>query len=399
MEHIIEQTRDATGQALYELDQRYRLPDRIKQSSSAVLCGSEAVQSHLFADPVRRRFPHHTKSACWLSFLFLQHNRRQIPEQLAEQIEANLEKAAKVHGLVIEFDQIRQQVETVKQAAVAERPPSAYLFTTTGRAGETIRRLPVESPADLRKAAAWFETYRDEFLWPDRKKIAQALLSKSAEFGQDLTEDRPWLEATAGIGTCSGGDAAELLEQRASLLARLDSNSADLMRKVAREIRNNPGKIQSSDFRNQVCEVVVEADRAIQLEPGVKLAGNYGNTLARPESVLFAIKKSSVDRLRREHVATRTGAIYATSDLSRLRKVKIAEALGHEIARELAGYGLFCDPELASTVLPKLSLRSAQHFAKLAKDNGIDPVVRPDRSRRRLDRETLTQLANEYQTA
>ena len=69
---ILDHTQDLSGVETHRLTSLYAPPEFVKTASHEQLYGPEGggLPNHVFADPVHRLYPCHTKAATWMSCLF-----------------------------------------------------------------------------------------------------------------------------------------------------------------------------------------------------------------------------------------------------------------------------------------------------------------------------------------
>lgn len=364
-DQFLDQAQDPTNRAILDVVSRHAAPDWVESAPIENIKGGSATASRNYGDPTRRLYPFHTKAACWMSCAFFADRRGQLPPETAQRIEDRLRKAAAFNGLARDFETMMARaagLEQTEKRAAAAAPDDDFLWIDRAT-GE--RRLPVRSAADVKKAEAWLHQFRDAFTFSDRCKIADRLMAKAAAFDVDVSE---WVLRTAALGVCSVADARGLIAGRTAMLVGQGKDAiADEFRKMSRALAENPEDAITTRTLTKLANLIDQADRIIEVEPDVPLAGRYSASLPRPEDVLFAVNIKSAEAYVEATVPTVVGSVYNRSDLGRIKVSAVADVLGTELAGDMAGVGLFLDPIKAARVLPTLPRPDVRLFEQAAK--------------------------------
>ncbi len=372
MSTIPDQTLDLNGQELHRILSVYPLPDFVKNASQADICGGDDLPPHLFADITRRRYPVHSGPATVVSCIFFHEKRAEINKHQAAMIERKLNKAAeyfKVAGYV------RRLTEKVAEAITYDEtslPDAVFAIVFDGTDGTKERHYPLRNIHEVKTAAAWLKDHRDELPFLDRRQIADKILTKAAEFGAGLPDHRYMLEKMAGLGACSGKDAAKLIRTRIYAAGNTHQPS-DLqveLEKLAKLCEDSPQAIHHFSSLTKIAEIVDQFDQ----ETG--LHRKYDDVIERPEDVLFAVTEKAAAEVDNEIVGNAlTGNYYKKADLQALPIRDLADNLGKDFAQEVSTAGAWVDMDKLASIVPTLPLGDAELFDEVVAAAGIRPFA------------------------
>lgn len=385
---VLDQTQDLAGREIYRITQLYPVPEYVKQASDVKLCGTADQEPHLFADQTGRNFPCHTKAATWLSMAFFLEKAASLPEHTREHVQRRLTAVAEHFGIGADLATLRTAVE--KQAATGQQELTNddFAFVWKDETGATERRLPMRGALEVKAAADWFQQYRDEFLFGDRQRIADKILTKQAQYGAGLPEETLMvLEQAAGRGICSAETAASLIESRVPIVRLKEAELAAELQNTVDAIRSATFVVRTPERLQKIAAIVDQVDRKFGLVPA------YGDGLDRPEDVLFAITQKAAAAALRDHVPLTSGTAYKRADLERVRAIDIQDYMGTELAEALSSDGIHLDVTKAAAVLPTLPRPDAELFDQIAREQQIQPIFKAAGDRVGLTREDLFALA------
>jgi hypothetical protein len=380
-QQILDQTTDLNGQEQFRLCQLYEAPDFVKQASVEQLCGMETTPPHLFADQLHRRYPMGTKAATWLSSVFFVEKRAELAPREAAMIDARLMEAADYWGLANQFAALKEKAAEMAQDDLSRLPNEDFAWV----AG-TERQLPLRNALEVKAAAEYLHKWRDEFAFPDRQKMARAILQKAARYGAGLSDHDEFLERVAGFGGCSATEAAQLVYDRAKLARAKDQEVATELEKMAQMILANPVKSRSPHRLAKVAETIDQLDRFLHLR-------DYSEAIPRAEDVLFRITKKTASAFAEQHLATQSGSVYDRDDLARLRTKDVRRFLGDELADATTGDGIHVDGTKLAEIVPTLPLGDARIFDQLCSDVGVRRFAKEAAARQGLTRQDLLGMA------
>ena len=367
-----DQTLDLNGQELHRILSVYPLPDFVKNASQEDICGGDDLPPHLFADMTRRRYPIHSGPATVISSIFFNEKRASMNSHQAALVETKLNKAAdyfKVEGYV------RRLTEKVAEAATYDEtalPDTIFAIVFDGADGTKERHYPLRNVHEVKTAAAWLKDHRDELPFADRRQIADKILTKAAEFGAGLPDHRYTLEKMAGLGVCSGTDAAKLIRTRiyAAGNTHRPSDIQIELEKLAKLCEDSPQAIHHFSSLTKIAEIVDQFDH----ESG--LNRKYDDVIERPEDVLFAVTGKAAAEVDSEIVGNAlTGNYYKKADLQAVPMRDLADNLGEDFAQEVSTAGAWIDMAKLASIVPTLPLGDAELFDEVVAAAGIQPFA------------------------
>lgn len=378
---ILDQTTDLGGQETYRLVQLFEAPAFVKEASVEQLCGPESTLPHLFADQRHRRYPMHTKAATWLSAAFFVDKKAGLPQREAAEIEGRLTEAARFWGIESQADALREKAAAMAHDDLAKLPDSDFAWIQGNE-----RQLPLRNALEVKAAAEYIHKWRDEFTFPDRLKMARAILQKAARYGAALGSlDEP-LERMAGFGGCSASEAAQLVRDRAKIARARDPDLAGELERMADMITKDPAKSRAPDRLIKTAEVIDQLDRMLRIR-------EYSAAVPRAEDLLFRITRKVASALADQHVSTTSGSVYNRDDLGRLRIRDVRSYMGDELANAIDSDGIHVDATKMAEIIPTLPLGDARIFDTLCADRSIRPFVKEAGVRTGFTREDLRALA------
>jgi hypothetical protein len=369
MEVILDQAKDRTGQELHRIATLYSPPNFVKHASSDSICGDpETLPLHIYADPRARRFPCHTPASTWMSSAFFADKRACYSSRDAEKVEERLIKAAKYHGIAGELEQIFDKAAKYNSNDKEALADDSFAYVWKRDDGVTERHLPLRNKHEVKCAAEYILTHRDEFIYTDRQVMAKKVLVKASEFGADIGDTVDYLEKQSGIGVCSGAVAAGLLDNRAGLT----NNPADKeqLKQAAAALRLNPAPVHNAGNLQKLAAFVDAFDR----ENGI--VQDYGYSVPRPEDILFTITEKTAAQVKESHVPMTSGNIYKVADLQSVKLGDIRDWMGSDFADEVSVGGLHVNMDKLAELLPTLPRGDAEHFDRLLSTTGVQPFAK-----------------------
>lgn len=394
-DQILDQTRDISGRETHRLLSLYGTPDFVKNAGHEKLCGNpETMPRHMYADPYRKLYPCHTAPATWMSSLFFSDKRASFDDKTANEIQAKLEKSAEYFGIKGLMAQTQEKVAADTNNELAKLDDTHFAIVWAGENGQTERHWPLRNATEVKFAAAHFETYRDDFTFADRNKIANKILDKALEYGAPIAEQEHMLEAAAGRGMCAAKVAAQMLRERALLTRRSHSALSAELNKLAATIEANPDDARTEDCRLKLASVVDGFDRETKLFRLYDAGG-----LSRPEEILFAITEKVARDFTSQHVQTTTGNVYDLDDLEKLAVEEVRNWMGDDFVDAVSDGGVFMDRSKLAAIVPTLDRGMAATLDRLLTESGASPAVKAAEEAPLMSPERLYALANQADQA
>jgi len=287
---------------------------------------------------------------------------------------------------------LREKIAALSHDSEASLPDEAFAMVAESEGQPKRRQLPLRNAGEVKAAAAWLEKYRDEFLYPDRRKIADRIFEKAGEFGATLGDHSEFIEKLAGFGTCDAETIAVELEKRAQLIWRKDAEAATEIRNLAAIVRSSP--IESRQ-PHQLEKMATAID---QLDFNYGLNKLYADGLDRPEDALFQITEKVATSFISDHIETTTGSVYELSKLAELSPTAVRNWMGDDFTEAVTGGdGLMLDLEKLATILPTLPRDDAGMFDRMVGSLGVSPVGTVPTGGHQLSQDRLFELAAQRQ--
>ncbi len=343
------------------------LPEYVKEASERDLSAPDDLPPALFADPVKKRYPCHTKAATWKSALDLYEGG---PPAVSA-VEKRLRAAAGVFGILAD-------VESVKQACLADRREAdldldngdfGLILEKTG--GQRHRHLPIRNAEEVKAAEDYLHRYRDRLRYDLRRGLADKIIEKSASFGCPLS-DPDAVERIAGLGTCAPSQAAEMLYLCARQVAPRDKEAAAAMTEVAISVLERPELSARSESMQKVAKLLDTAHHDYRLPAG---GPSY-----RPEDRLFVLTHKVAAEAASSHCQLQTGSCYEKSAISSIPVDRLRGVFGDDFVDNVAPSGFFVDGEKLASIVETLPRGDAELFDQLARECGVKTayVERPE---------------------
>ena len=372
MSTVHDQTLDLNGQELHRILSVYPLPDFVKNASQEDICGGDELPPHLFADITRRRYPIHSGPATVISSIFFNEKKAALNKHQAAMIEGKLNKAAeyfKVEGYMRRLNEKVAEAANYDETAL---PDNVFAIVFDSADGTKERHYPLRNVNEVKSAAIWLHDHRDELPFADRRQIADKILTKAAEFGAGLPEHRYMLEKMAGLGACSGKDAAKMIRTRIYAAGNTHKPSAVQveLEKLAKLCEDSPQAIHHFSSLTKIAEIVDQFDH----EHGWNR--KYDDVIERPEDVLFAVTGKAAAEVDDSIVGNAlTGNYYKKADLQTLPVRDLADNLGEDFAQEVSTANAWVDLEKLASIVPTLPLGDAELFDEVVSAAGVQPFA------------------------
>lgn len=386
----LDQNQDVTQQETHRLTTLFPCPDFVKSASQDRTHGTGDLPRHVYADQYNKLYPCHTAPATWLSALFFADKQASFNNKQAADIKERIHSSAKYFGILGLVEELEEKVAAAGSVALENLADADFAIVWVGENGGKDRHWPLRNASEVKHAADHFSKYRDEFVYEDRRKIAEKILEKAASYGADVGEHSHMLSLTSGAGACAASVAAEMLLDRARLVSRSNAPAAAEMQKLAQVVAGNPEHSREHGTRVKLASAVDEFDRVNQLN---KLYDDGG--LPRAEEVLFAVTEKVARSFTTDNVETTTGNVYALADLEKLAVEQVREWLGDDFADAVSAGGVFLDRDKLAAIVPTLDRGMAAMLDRLLQENKVAAVVRTKAAESLLPLEKLFELASQ----
>jgi hypothetical protein len=363
---------------LYRAIRTHDAPEYVLAAKADDLVGRDDTPANLFADAANRRYPINTKAAVWLSATLLEQEDAETREKFAGRIDAGA-GWFRCEGDVAAVREKAAKDRTLDESSI---PDDKYGLVEKAADGTKERRCRLLNAPEIAAAAGWLLAHRGTFEYPDRRKLAAAILRRAHEekLELDAADD---LGRIAGNGIVTRDMAKRAILARAVLIEGKDPARAKDLRLVAEHI-----PVEAAG-RAKVAAALDEVDARYDLR------AQYGPAITWPEDELFAITEKVADSVTRSFIQLSSGSVYRVRDLERLDPETLLDAMGEKIAMDCAPTGVVCDGDAMAEALPALPADQARLFDAVAKHAGIARAWRVKRASRltRPELERLAQLA------
>lgn len=329
---------------LHEISKLYDLPDFVKSAEVESEDSVAALPSSAFADS-DRRFPIHTKTACYLS------NARFWNKNLREQsddfeVGEALLKWASVWKIEAEVSSmVKQATHSMTEGLRDDQYALTYSDGTA-----TVRSYPIDTPEHIELSAQNF--YKDRACYPYamRKVASERFLKAAAEQKAPLPNSGYFLRATGDVRGIDKEAFAHHLMNRAGHLRSTEFDSlVGPLASGAKSILSNG--LDSDTF-------LKSAEMLDQLDIKTGLYRKYESSLPLPEEV-------SVDAFTKKASEVRTVKLASGSEIG----LDVIKARGAAAFKALPEYDVMShgryDWEKAAKLLPTLNVKDANFFERL----------------------------------
>lgn len=228
----------------------------------------ENLNENCFAYPSMRKYPIHTKEAALNSHDEFIKEASRYPRVVADQIEANFEKAASYH-----------EITWSAQEKVANLERESFLFKG---GSENVEMTKIASESDHRAAVDWILEKRASSHREDLQEPAKYALWYASEHGLDMnTPEMLKIARIAGIGVCDREKVQYEFDKRAFLIQPCKKDR-EAFWSYSKELQS----MSDEDFYkeatlNKICNVLEYMDIAYDTKY------RYGKDLQAPEDVVF----------------------------------------------------------------------------------------------------------------
>jgi len=367
---------DVNQQTLYALDKLTGVPDFVKSASIETKDELGRLPAHVFADPQHRKFPVHTKAACWLANAYFKRSSSSYSNEEKRFIQDRITKAAKFWNISSQVDEFDRQWDRLHVFHAPKDLPDDQYALIYKTANHTIRKFPMPNAACVKLAGEALYADRHRYTYPMRKFAAKRILraqkEAKVEFDHDTTE---FLSRASGEGSAIPLDVATKLAQRAIMIKHQYPDLAMKLAEISEAIENE--KYLPANKLEKLAGLIDSVDQ------NTGLYRYYYEGVPMPEEFCFNIQEKEAQAFLDAHVELTTGAAYPISQLKKLPLAKIAEVMGQEFADAVSVNGNV-DWDKFAEVAPTLPrddaklleslIKNAEYLASTGKDKRPDSV-------------------------
>ena len=318
---------DTDQRILYRIRSLVEMPGFVKDAALTDSADVKELPNAVFADPVRRKFPLHTKVATWLSQLYFLENRHKYATPRASRVQVKISNAGKYFGIAGDIKKAAQTWETHQQTAPTNLPDANYAIVIEHE-GQTIRRFPINNPVNIKSAAAHLFGNRMHYPYNWRLIAARKILHKAAELEvQDIEpEIHAYLTKAAGFGSTAPSIAAEKIGQRFLMIPETEKDLKVKTAKLAKAVAGMNGVPTPADMI-KLAQIVDRLDR----EHG--LYKYYDQGVETPEEMFFTLTEKKATLFRDGYFWLATGTFVPFAALDRIELSKVAQTIGDDFVK------------------------------------------------------------------
>lgn len=385
---------DKNHTELARLSQLYEFPNFVKTANMDETLNPDSIKAPVtvYADPVNKQFPCHTKAATWLNALWWEEKKAEFHPSTRAKIEARLDQYVGFWHIKEAVMKMRAKHKDLHKEAESQLPDSVYgIVWVDPSSGHKERYLRMSNPMEVKVAAEYLEKHRDRLPFSDRHTVALKIVERANHYGVGLGKSAEFIEKQAGRGVPDLPEVVQMIQSRA-MLAK-NATLREHFQKMAAEVSAMPRKALMPEI------LVKLADTMDKLDRDLGLVGKYSGTLQRPEDVIFKATFTKASSEVMAHVATTSGKLYEKSAFKRIDVGSLKDAFGDGFVRQVCTPLGEIDPEKMAEVIGTLPRGDAELFDAIAGDSGIAPALTKAASvGKGLSREELAAWAQAYQT-
>jgi hypothetical protein len=371
MSEKLDQTGEPNLVTLNRYSKLYGFPEYVKKASVDEVTTPKENKPTLFADPVRREFPVHSKAATYVSTMFYLNNEDQVNPKYRPMVEDRLDKCAQYWGITADIDELNGKHERLQKNAA---PDSAYAIVFATDSGTKERRYPLRNALEVKAAAEWFSSnlpqLRQEFLFSDRQTIASKILKKAEDLGVNIRDEAETLQKSAGLGIGSPARISQAIRNRVKAATKLTPGIDVMMDSMAKVVES-----QAPLFFRDPANMTKLAQTIEQFDREYHLINKYSPGVPSVEELLFEHTHEKIANLRDNSVQTLSGAVYTNDQFAKLSFSDVKDLFGDDIASEVCT-GLELDPVKFAEVAATLPRPDAVSLDDLMAEKGMHPLTK-----------------------
>lgn len=356
---------DTLHVGLTKIASEHAVPDFVKAADAASIYDhTDELPLEVFADPINRSYPLHTKVATWVSNGYFLDNYAEIPEEKRELMQERISKAAAYFGIEDEIErQTYEKMASIKVANyVRELPDSCYMDVSYEN-GVQHKRGIIRTPEQLNKAANWIKANRNELPLEKCTEYADRVLARADELNVKVANSE-YLERLLGLGTNDSEDISRAIKVRADLVK--DASLRDYANKLAVSVKKK-AIAPLSEMMYKVATAIDNLDRAADL-----ISLRKQGKLEMPEDICFNHSIGELTKLASETVHLTSGDVFSLEKIASLSRIDFESAMGSELADACYDDNDF-NAKQASAVLASLPRPNAEQLTSMLKEHGIEP--------------------------
>jgi hypothetical protein len=344
------------------------MPGFVKSGSVPTPEEVEDLPKTSFADMDNRKYPVHTKTACWLSYAYFKLQEHQLEKSAADRINRAFKRHGSFWNIGEDLDSLESKINGMKavpekQASEAEEDYALNI----AHDGKQYRLFPIDRPAVLLKSASELVETRSKLTYGMRKQAATNIMLAAESQGVSLDVLPQEVHSMAGFGVSSKQAAVNEIDRRCNMARKPSEKQASTPLATLRDAVATQPDVLSQEFCEKVAAALDMYDRFINV------TDEYGKSLQFPEDVLFGFTKHSAEKMSTQVVSLINGSTYWLSDLE--KSGAAVRVLGEDIFDAISDIDGTVDLNKVSEVLPTLPRGDAAVLDKALAAQGIPQVA------------------------
>jgi len=292
---------------LDRVEKTYGLPDYVKSASSEP---DVIVPASAYADPIKRKFPCHTKAACFMSNANFWENAIQ-DDNASEAVGKQLMKFANYWGITKDVHGILIKVASQPVANNPDAlPDSAFgLIHVDSISGQRERMFPIVDSQSTKAAAAQFYKYRDRLPLDQRRKVAAHIYKNACDFNVEIEDEAvaDYVERAAGRGLSPVKTIHHEMMKRAAILkTRKQTPVSETLKQAAASILKQRPSRELSAKTAQMLDTLDQQTGLYKL---------YGTDLPFPEEVCCQVLYKHASAELDNYVLMPSGHTWSKDDM------------------------------------------------------------------------------------
>lgn len=356
---LIDSVTDQALAPLVKASMVLELPAFVKEAHLPTEDDVKDLPPNSFADTTGRKFPMHTKAACWTSYVYFLNQADRIEKYAQARIRRQFDKMARYWGIEKEMEAAFDALcgEPVEKKASASDFALSMTFD-----GKKYNYFPINNRQAILKSASDLVEHRAKFVYSMRKEAARNLIQAAVDTGvpEEMLPDQ--LASIAGYGTTTKEAACHEIRRRINAAHTAEEKqAAQVLVKLAGMLDTYP-EILPVTSMEKIAESLDVYDRF------TKLNQHYGREIQFPEDALCAFTKRAASKVANEVIRFVNGRTYWLHDLE---KGAAAFAILGDLKSEMCDLSGSLDLHKVAEIAPTLPRDDAENLHRALSAAGI----------------------------
>lgn len=359
---------DNLGTVFHQICQNHSVPSFVKTANSRDIIPSldNAALARVCADPIKLKYPCHTKAATWVSAAYFADDFGKLHPDYRRKVGDRITKFAEYHGISEDVKRIfDEKANLIKKASQVPVYPDDMYLSVTKQNGQIKRAGFLADAKSVETAADWLISNRDKLPLYKCSDIARKLYKRAAQLKMDPPH-KDSLERLLGFGVNDNESIASLIEKRARMGMSGNRGLSQTMFQVAQEFRTNPPEIGSLTMM-KAANFVDEFDHRAGL-----VACRERREIAYPEEIFYKHTINGMRKAASSSLKLQNGHIYDISAMDTLNRHAFQDTFGDDLTNEcFTGHSL--NKEAAARIFPTLPRPMADQLTAMLSKAGTRP--------------------------